>query len=95
MNITEAIDFVRSHHLSTLKHSTCTGYGLFFVRLQAHFVGRSIDSITSDEIGQFLDSFTLGVAKATRHLRYAQTKAFFNFIITECGLDMKNPCAHP
>jgi membrane-associated protease RseP (regulator of RpoE activity) len=28
-------------------------------------------------------------------LRYAQAKAFFNFIINECGLDMKNPCAHP
>ncbi len=35
------------------------------------------------------------MAKGTRHLRYAQTKAFFNFIINEFGLDIKNPCAHP
>jgi integrase/recombinase XerD len=25
-------------------------------------------------------------------LRYAQLKAFFNFIIDKCALDMKNPC---
>ncbi len=95
MNITEAIDFVKSHHLSSLKRSTNMGYTLFFNHLKAHFDGQAIESITSNEIGQFLESFTAGVAKATRHLRYAQTKAFYNFIINECGLDIKNPCAHP
>ncbi len=95
MNITEAIDYVKSHHLSSLKRSTNMGYTLFFNHLKAYFDGHTIKSISSDEIGQFLESFTAGVAKATRHLRYAQTKAFFNFLINECGLDIKNPCAHP
>ncbi len=95
MNITEAIDFVKSHHLSSLKRSTNMGYTLFFNHLKAHFDGHTIESISSDEIGQFLESFTAGVAKATRHLRYAQAKAFFNFIINECSLDIKNPCAQP
>ena len=94
MNINEAIEFVKNHHLSTLKQSTNVGYTLFFNRLEVCFKDRSAESITPDEIGQFLESFTAGVAKATRHLRYAQTKAFFNFLINECGLDIKNPCAH-
>lgn len=94
MNIAEAIELVRIRHLSTLKHSTNTGYALFFKHLKASFVGRVVESITPEEIGQFLEAFTSGVAKATRHLRYAQTKAFFNFVINECGLDIKNPCAH-
>jgi integrase/recombinase XerD len=93
MNITEAINLVKNHHLSSLKQSTNTGYALFYKHLETHFRDKSVESITSDQIGQFLESFTLGVGKATRHLRYAQAKAFFNFIINECGLDIKNPCA--
>jgi len=93
MNITEAVEFMKTHHLSSLRQSTNAGYMLFFTHFKAAFDGRSVESITSEEIGQFLESFTVGVAKATRHLRYAQAKAFFNFIINECGLDIKNPCA--
>jgi integrase/recombinase XerD len=92
MFINEAIDVIRTHHLSNLRQSTNAGYSLFFTCIKAYFEGRSVESITSEEIGKFLESFTVGVARATRHLRYAQAKAFFNFIINECGLDIKNPC---
>ncbi len=34
-------------------------------------------------------------AKSTRRLRYAQLKAFFNFIIEKCYPDLKNPCNAP
>jgi integrase/recombinase XerD len=95
MNVSDAIEFVRSHHLSTLKHSTNTGYQLFFKSFKIFFEGHALESITVEEIGKFLESFTAGVARGTRHLRYAQAKAFFSFLINECGLDIKNPCAHP
>jgi integrase/recombinase XerD len=85
---------VRNHHLSTLKHSTNTGYQLFFNSLKTFFPDRTVESITVEEIGKFLESFTLGVARGTRHLRFAQAKAFFSFVINEGGLDIKNPCAH-
>ncbi len=94
MNIAEAIEFFKSHRLSCLKRSTSIGYALFFNHLSAHFNHQTVESITAEGIGQFLESFTSGVGKGTRHLRYAQTKAFFNFVISECGLDIKNPCAH-
>ena len=61
----------------------------------AAFDGRTVESITPDDIGQFFESFTSGMSKGTRHLRYAQTKAFFSFVINECSLDIKNPCAYP
>jgi len=32
------------------------------------------------------------MAKSTRRLRYAQLKAFYNFIIDRCSLNMRNPC---
>jgi integrase/recombinase XerD len=94
MNISEAIELVRNHHLSTLKRSTNTGYQLFFNNFKAFFPDRTVESLTVEEVSKFLESFTAGVARGTRHLRYAQTKAFFSFVINECGLDIKNPCAH-
>jgi integrase len=54
-----------------------------------------LDSLQSDAIYQFLEHFTERAAKATRRLRYAQLKAFFNFIIDKCHHDMKNPCDSP
>ena len=95
MNISEAIEFVKSRHLATLKHSTTLGYSLPLNHLKVAFVGRTVESITPDDIGQFLESFTSGMSKGTRHLRYAQTKAFFSFVINECSLDIKKPCAYP
>ncbi len=52
-----------------------------------------VDSITPEEISGFLDSFTEGLSKATKRLRYAQIKAFYNFIIDTNRLNIKNPCS--
>jgi integrase len=51
-------------------------------------------SVSADQIGQFLNESTegLGLSRATRHLHYAQLKAFFNYIIEVAGLNTKNPC---
>jgi len=57
--------------------------------------GREIESITAGEVSQFLESQTASKGKSTRRLIYAQVKAFFNFLINECLMDIKNPCAHP
>jgi integrase/recombinase XerD len=94
MNITEAIEFVKNRHLSNLKHSTNMSYSFLFNNLRTYFDGRTVESITPDDIGQFLESFTAAFSKGTRHLRYAQAKAFFNFVINEWSLDIKNPCAY-
>jgi integrase len=43
-------------------------------------------------IFQFLENLTRNQAKSTRRLRYAQIKAFYNFIIEKCAINMRNPC---
>jgi len=40
----------------------------------------------------FLEDQTRKPAKSTRRLRYAQLKAFYNFIIDRYSLNMRNPC---
>lgn len=95
MNITVAIDSIKQHQLSTLKESTNAGYKLLFNKLQERFGTCEIESITPADISNFLESFNAGLSKSTRHLRYAQIKAFFNLAINKCGLAIKNPCEHP
>jgi site-specific recombinase XerD len=51
-----------------------------------------VEAITPDHIHQFLEALTEHAAKSTRRLRYAQVKAFFNFLINEKTHSMKNPC---
>ena len=59
------------------------------------FANQPIDAIRPDEVYDFLERMTRGLAKFTRRLRYAQLKAFFNFVIEKCCPDMKNPCSAP
>jgi len=95
MNISEAIEFFKSRHLTTLKHSTNMGYLLIFNNLRTYFDGRAVEAITPDDIGAFLESFTVGFSKGTRHLRYAQAKAFFNFVINESAWISRTPASTP
>jgi integrase/recombinase XerD len=61
-------------------------------RFESVYAERDLDSIGPDDIYTFLESQTHNLAKTTRRLRYAQMKAFYNFIIDRCSLNMKNPC---
>jgi hypothetical protein len=45
------------------------------------------------EVFHFLGGTTAGHARSTRRLRYAQLKAFYNFIINRCNFEMRNPCS--
>ncbi len=48
--------------------------------------------MSPDEIFHFLETLSGNLSKATRRLRYAQMKAFYNFIIDRCSLNWRNPC---
>jgi integrase/recombinase XerD len=64
-------------------------------KIQEHFAERSFDSLGSDEIYRFLEAITQGQAKSTRRLRFAQFKAFYNFVIEKADLNRRNPCDAP
>jgi integrase len=93
MDIKEAIDFYSNHLKATLKLSSINSYNFILNRFKAIYAERQFESIGSDEVYQFLENQTGGFAKATRRLRYAQLKTFFNFIIDKFDLNMKNPCS--
>lgn len=95
MTIRNAITLFGYHQRSGVKARTVQSYYPLLQRFEARFADRFFDSIGSDEIYQFLESLTEKLSKSTRRLRYAQLKAFCNFLIEKCNLNMRNPCSAP
>jgi integrase len=95
MTIREAITLFGYHQRSDLKPRTVQSYHPLLQSLEAQFGDRSFDSIGPDEVYQFLESLTEKLSKSTRRLRYAQLKAFCNFLIEKFNLNLRNPCNAP
>lgn len=95
MDVKESITLFRYYQQSHHRQRTIDSYQALLGTFEQAHGNRSLDSLQSDAIYQFLEHFTDGLAKSTRRLRYAQLKAFFNFIIDKCHHDMKNPCDSP
>jgi integrase len=88
MTLKKAITLFGYHQRSNLKARTVRSYQFLLKRVEAEFGERSFDSIGSDEIFQFLETLAEDHSKSTRRLRYAQLKAFFNFLIDKCNLNI-------
>jgi hypothetical protein len=61
-------------------------------KIQERFSECAVVSVSSEDIGKFLEDCTVTLNRSTRHLRYAQVKSFFNYIIEGAHLNIKNPC---
>jgi len=92
MKAKDAITLFQYDQTNNLKQRTIKSYKHLLHRFKAIYAERSIESISPDEILQFLEDLTLNDAKSTRRLRYSQIKTFFNFLIDESNLNIKNPC---
>ena len=92
MTIREAIRSFNNYLQSNHKQRTIDSYDYLLSRYERIHAERALDSIGPDEIYTFLETLTQDLAKSTRRLRYAQLKAFYNFTIDRCSLNMKNPC---
>ena len=95
MKTKDAIDLFQFYQKSTLKQRTLQSYIPLLDNFGARHGERSLQSIGSDEVFHFLEDVTEGCARSTRRLRYAQMKAFYNFIINRCDSEMRNPCSAP
>jgi integrase len=92
MTIEEAIELFKKHQKSAVRKSTLKSYERFMERFQMRFSGYDVVSVPTEDIGKFLEECTEELSKSTRHLRYAQLKAFFNYVIETTGINIKNPC---
>lgn len=95
MLVQKAIQLYKEHQNVSVKKKTRISYDHLFQQFENALGDRQIESLQSEEICQFLDNLGKDLAKSTRHLRYAQIKAFLNFIIETHRIDIKNPCSAP
>jgi integrase/recombinase XerD len=93
MKTKEAIDLFQFYQKSTHKKRTLQSYVPLLGRFGAQYGERSLRSIGSEDVFHFLEDITEGRARSTRRLRYAQLKAFYNFVISRCDSEMRNPCS--
>ena len=93
MNINEAIKLLSDHQRANLKKRSIESYKFILSRFSAKYGNHLIEDISPDHINQFLSELNGHLSKATRRLRYAQLKTFFNFIIDRYDLNIKNPCS--
>ncbi|HPL66751.1 MAG TPA: site-specific integrase [Smithellaceae bacterium] len=89
----EAITLFKYYLQSNHKPRTIESYRLLLERFEVIYAQKDLETIAPDEIFHFLENLTGNMAKSTRRLRYAQLKAFYNFIIDRCSLNMRNPCS--
>ena len=92
MIIQQAIELFRQHQKTTVKKSTLKSYGKFLEQFLVKFGEYEVSSISAEDVGKFLEESTEALSRTTRHLRYAQIKAFFNYVIEASNLNIKNPC---
>ena len=95
MKMNDVITLFQYHRQSNLKPRPQDGYRFLLKRFGDFCGDRDFESIESDLVFQFLENLTRTHAKSTRRLRYAQMKAFYNFVIEKCAVNMKNPCNAP
>jgi integrase len=95
MTIKKAIEHFKQHQKTSLKKRTQAGYKKLLESFQFEFGNREVESIKAEELCRFLETFTDGLARATRRLRYAQLRALFNFVIDTFEMNIKNPCCVP
>lgn len=95
MQLTQAITAHRAYLKSFAKETSQQAYEYLYTMLLKQFADREIESVTSEELFNFLNSLTEGKAQATKRLRFQQTKALFNHVINNLGVTMKHPCLSP
>jgi integrase len=95
MTVEMAVGLFKEHQKVTVKGNTRKSYQRFLEHLQTTLSGREVGSLTPDDVIHFLEGCTEGLNRSTRHLRYAQLKAFVNYTIDVTGLNVKNPCNAP
>ena len=95
MTVREAINLFNHYLQVNHRRRTIESYRHLLGSFEATHAARMVDAVSSEEIFQFLEGQTRSLAKTTRRLRYAQLKAFYNFINARCSFSSKNPCDAP
>ena len=92
MTMNEAIEKFKHQASYRMKPSSIQTYGYLLVQLGESFGSQELNQIQPEEIRFFLDRITHHRKQNTKHMRFTQLKAFFNYCINVLKVGMTNPC---
>jgi integrase len=95
MKVSLALKIFKDYQKANLRPSTIAGYRYLMDLFEEFFGGKDVSSLSSEDVYHFLEMITESNSKATKGHRYAQLKAFLNFIIMNYELDVSNPLDTP
>ncbi len=95
MKVSHAIANFFNYQKMNSKKNTVKNYRLFLNKFEDQFRSREIETITSDEIMNFLTGRGEGQKQSTKHFKYTLIQTFFNFIQNTVNSDIQNPCNSP
>ena len=95
MKVSLALKIFRDYQKANLRPGTIAGYRYLMNLFEEFFGGKDVSSIGSEDVYHFLEMVTESNSKSTKGHRYAQLKAFLNFIIMNYELDVSNPLDTP
>jgi len=95
MKVSLALKIFKDYQKANLRPSTIAGYRYLMNLFEEFFGGKDISSLGSEDVYHFLEMITESNSKSTKGHRYAQLKAFLNFIIMNYELDVSNPLDTP
>lgn len=93
MNVYEAVErFINYEKEMSVVHTVANYKSILFPFNEA-FGERYVDTLTPDDIFSFLSHRTEKCKQKTKHTRFTQLRAFFNFCKNGIGLNIVNPCS--
>jgi len=95
MKVSLALKIFKDYQKANLRPSTIAGYRYLMNLFEEFFGGKDVSSLGSEDVYHFLEMITESNSKSTKGHRYAQLKAFLNFIIMNHELDVSNPLDTP
>ena len=95
MNVLQAIQLYKHYQTATLKPVTIKGYEYVLRYLENLYADHELEALKPDDMASLLEVLTEDLSQSSKHLRFAQLKSFFNFIIEKAELSIKNPCDSP
>ena len=93
MKVREAVEKLKEYQRVNFKDSSIRNYNITLKTFDETFGGKDVTDVTSENVSSFLVGSTANLAQNTRHLRFTQVKAFFNFCINIMEIKFINPCA--
>ena len=82
MKVSQAIHYHLEYHKANSQQNTLRCVEFVLRKFNHHFIERTLESVTEDDVLSFLTTLTLNRKQTTKRNRYSVLSSFYNFTIS-------------